>query len=126
MAQNGGGFAPAERGGVDMNLYSRQIGTFGVETMGKLVAMRVLLSGMRGTGVEVAKNLCLAGPAAVLIHDDAVCETRDLGANFYITEKHVQSKMTRADAVVDTAMVEEGWPRDNTVVAAAARVLFGH
>ena len=44
---------------VDQNLYSRQIGTFGMETMGKLISMKVFLSGLRGTGIEVAKNLCL-------------------------------------------------------------------
>ncbi len=47
---------------IDTNLYSRQIGTFGLETMGKLVKMKVLIVGMRGLGVEIAKNLILAGP----------------------------------------------------------------
>jgi len=46
---------------IDENLYSRQIGTYGVETMGKLIKMRVFLQGMRGLGAEVAKNLVLAG-----------------------------------------------------------------
>jgi len=30
--------------------------------MGKLAQMRVLIVGMRGLGVETAKNLILAGP----------------------------------------------------------------
>jgi ubiquitin-activating enzyme E1 len=30
--------------------------------MGKLIKMKVLIQGMRGLGVEVAKNLVLAGP----------------------------------------------------------------
>ena len=47
---------------IDTNLYSRQIGTFGMETMGKLIKMKVLIVGMRGLGVEIAKNLILAGP----------------------------------------------------------------
>jgi ubiquitin-activating enzyme E1 len=33
---------------IDTNLYSRQIGTFGMETMGKLVQMHVLVYGCRG------------------------------------------------------------------------------
>ena len=41
---------------------SRQPGTFGAEMMGKLVEMKVLIVGMRGLGVETAKNLILAGP----------------------------------------------------------------
>jgi ubiquitin-activating enzyme E1 len=34
--------------GIDTNLYSRQIGTFGMETMGKLIKLDVLIVGMRG------------------------------------------------------------------------------
>jgi len=33
---------------IDHNLYSRQIGTFGVEAMGKLIKLRVLIQGMAG------------------------------------------------------------------------------
>jgi len=50
---------------LDTNLYSRQIGTFGLETMAKLTKMKVLIIGMRGLGVEIAKNLILAGPQVV-------------------------------------------------------------
>ena len=44
-----------------MDLYSRQIGTYGMEAMLKLVRMKVLLVGVRGVGVETAKNATLAG-----------------------------------------------------------------
>jgi ubiquitin-activating enzyme E1 len=50
---------------IDTNLYSRQIGTFGIETMGKLIKMNVVIIGLRGNGVEIAKNLILAGPRSV-------------------------------------------------------------
>lgn len=91
---DGGGGGAAK---IDMDLYSRQIGTFGLETMGKLIQMRVLISGLRGLGVEAAKNLILAGPAAVVLHDDELVELRDLGSNFYLTEADV-GKRTRAQA----------------------------
>ncbi|CAE7672805.1 UBA2 [Symbiodinium sp. CCMP2592] len=68
-----------------------------METMGKLIQMKVLISGLRGLGVEVAKNLILAGPAMVILHDDSIAEQRDLGANFYLTEQDVGSR-TRAEA----------------------------
>ena len=58
---------------------------------------KVLISGLRGLGVETAKNLILAGPKVVVLHDDGIVETRDLGANFYLTEEHVV-KVSRADA----------------------------
>jgi ubiquitin-activating enzyme E1 len=38
--------APAPE--LDLNLYSRQIGTFGVEAMGKLIQLKVLIQGMGG------------------------------------------------------------------------------
>jgi len=85
-------------GSIDTNLYSRQIGTYGMETMGKLIQMKVLISGLRGLGVEIAKNLILAGPAKVVLHDDAAIEIRDLGANFYLTEEDIKMKRTRAEA----------------------------
>jgi ubiquitin-activating enzyme E1 len=84
---------------INTNLYSRQIGTFGMETMGKLIKMKVLIVGMRGLGVETAKNLILAGPHRVDIYDTTITEQRDLGANFYLTEQHVGTT-SRADASV--------------------------
>ena len=38
---------------IDTNLYSRQIGAFGIETMGKLIQLKVLVIGLRGAGIEV-------------------------------------------------------------------------
>jgi len=84
---------------IDTNLYSRQIGTFGLETMGKLIKLKVLIVGMRGLGVECAKNLILAGPASVVIYDPTIVSINDLGANFYLRESHV-GKLSRAAASV--------------------------
>lgn len=81
---------------IDTNLYSRQIGTFGLETMGKLVKMKVLIVGMRGLGAEVAKNLILAGPALVDLYDPTIVSLNDLGSNFCLREEHV-GKNTRAE-----------------------------
>lgn len=62
-----------------LDLYSRQIGAYGIETMGALIKMRILLIGMRGLGVEVAKNLILAGPAAVTVYDPTPVTKADGG-----------------------------------------------
>ena len=82
---------------IDTNLYSRQIGTFGLETMGKLIKMKVLIVGLRGLGVETAKNIILAGPATVTLCDPSLVELRDLTSNFYATEAHV-GQVSRAEA----------------------------
>lgn len=82
---------------IDTNLYSRQIGTFGMEAMGKLIKMKVLLVGMRGVGVECAKNLILAGPHSVALYDPTTVAINDLGSNFYLNADHV-GKVSRAEA----------------------------
>eukprot|EP00499_Haloplacidia_sp_CaronLabIsolate_P005863 CAMPEP_0196769604 /NCGR_PEP_ID=MMETSP1104-20130614/633_1 /TAXON_ID=33652 /ORGANISM="Cafeteria sp., Strain Caron Lab Isolate" /LENGTH=1139 /DNA_ID=CAMNT_0042139701 /DNA_START=23 /DNA_END=3442 /DNA_ORIENTATION=+ len=81
-----------------MDQYSRQIGAFGMETMAKLIKLKVLIKGLRGIGVETAKNLILAGPGEVALVDPEVAQIQDLGANFFLTEEDVASKHSRAHA----------------------------
>ena len=78
--------------GVDTDLYSRQIGTFGMETMGKLIKLNVLIIGMRGLGAEVAKNIILSGPRSVTIYDPVFPTINDLSSNFYLSEEDVGKK----------------------------------
>lgn len=42
--------------------------------MGKLVKLRVFIHGLKGVGIETAKNLILAGPGAISLHDDDIVE----------------------------------------------------
>lgn len=73
---------------------------YGEETMGKLITYTVLIQGLRGSGIETAKNLILAGPAQVILYDNEVCQESDRGSNFYITSDDVKNKNTRAKASV--------------------------
>jgi len=84
---------------IDMDLYSRAIGAFGLEAMQKLSQLSVLVVGQRGLGVETAKDLILSGPGAVAIYDPTIVKIEDLSANFYLTEAHV-GKVSRAAACV--------------------------
>lgn len=70
-----------------------------METMGKLIKMNVLIVGMRGLGVETAKNLILAGPGSVDIYDPTVTRIEDLTSNFNLKEEHV-GKVSRAEACI--------------------------
>ena len=74
---------------IDENLYSRQIFTYGKETMDKIVNMRILIIGLKGLGIEIAKNIILAGPKEVSISDKNICKINDLGSNFYLNENDV-------------------------------------
>jgi len=48
-------------------------------------------------GIEVAKNLILAGPKQVTLYDPSLVTSADLGRNFYIRQDHV-GKLSRAEA----------------------------
>jgi ubiquitin-activating enzyme E1 len=99
---------------IDTNLYSRQIGTFGLETMGTLMKMNVLIVGCRGLGVETAKNLILAGPRSVTIYDPTTVTFNDMGSNFYIKEENV-ANTTRAEASVVQLRELNPYVRTNTL-----------
>ena len=85
---------------IDKDLYSRQIFTYGMDTMSKIINLKILIIGLRGLGIEIAKNLILAGPKEVCISDKNLCKINDLGSNFYLTEKDVDKK-TREDSCFD-------------------------
>jgi ubiquitin-activating enzyme E1 len=74
---------------IDEDLHSRQLAVYGRETMRKLFASNVLISGMQGLGVEIAKNIILAGVKSVTLHDENVVELWDLSSNFVFTEEDI-------------------------------------
>ena len=81
-ASGGAAAAPAAAApAIDLNLYGRQLGVFGLEAMGRLVALDVLVVGLRGVGVEAAKNLILAGPRSVTLFDPEPATIADCGSN---------------------------------------------
>lgn len=71
---------------LDTNLYSRQIYALGESAMLHLRSANVLVSGLGSVGVEVAKNLILAGVRKVTIHDTKTASWTDLAAQYYLTE----------------------------------------
>ena len=77
---------------LDDDLYSRSIFTYGEETLKKLSEMNILIIGMRGLGVETAKNIILSGPNQVDIFDPSLTTIKDLGSNFFLTEEDVGKK----------------------------------
>ncbi|XP_006787336.1 ubiquitin-like modifier-activating enzyme 6 [Neolamprologus brichardi] len=84
---------------IDDSLYSRQRYVLGDSAMHQMAQSSVFLSGMGGLGVEIAKNIVLAGVKAVTLHDTKQCETWDLGSNFFIRKEDVLSQRRRVEAV---------------------------
>ena len=76
----------------DFQLYSRQLVCEGITSFKKLMCSKILIYGMRGLGVEVAKNIILKGPEKVSIFDPEIAVIRDMNSNFYLDEKDIDNK----------------------------------
>ncbi|KAL3334041.1 hypothetical protein AABB24_030682 [Solanum stoloniferum] len=74
---------------IDEDLHSRQLAVYGRETMRRLFASNVLVSGIQGLGAEIAKNLILAGVKSVTLHDEGEVQLWDLSSNFIFSESDV-------------------------------------
>lgn len=81
---------------IDEDLHSRQLAVYGREVMKRMAASSVFISGANGLGVEIAKNVILAGVRAVTVHDKKVTKISDLGAQFYLTEEDVGKNRAEA------------------------------
>ena len=66
--------------------YSRQIYVFGIAAMAKMMNSNVLLCGLSGLGIEIAKNVILAGVKSFTIYDNKLITSQDLASNFYTTQ----------------------------------------
>ncbi|CAI9181561.1 unnamed protein product [Rangifer tarandus platyrhynchus] len=81
---------------IDEGLYSRQLYVLGHEAMKHLQASSVLVSGLWGLGVEIAKNVILDGVKAVTLHDEGTAQWADLSSQFYLREEDIGK--SRAEA----------------------------
>ncbi|XP_051034682.1 ubiquitin-like modifier-activating enzyme 1 Y [Phodopus roborovskii] len=61
----------------------------GHEAMKHLQNFSVLISGLRGLGVEIAKNIILGGVKAVTLHDQGTAQWADLSSQFYLREEDI-------------------------------------
>jgi len=82
MSQNG----DADVAGIDEALYSRQLYVLGHAAMKRMASSNVLISGMGGLGIEIAKNIVLGGVKSVTIHDQTATTWFDLSSQFFIRE----------------------------------------
>ena len=83
------------------DLYSRQVGLYGFDTMKKIMKLNIFIYGMRGLGIEIAKNIILAGPNKVTIFDPNISKINDLTANFYLSKEDVENQRRRDEAVIN-------------------------
>nr|CAH8849192.1 unnamed protein product [Trichobilharzia regenti] len=55
---------------LDESLYSRQLYVYGTEGMRRMAATDILVIGLEGLGLEIAKNITLAGVKSVTLYDN--------------------------------------------------------
>uniref|UniRef100_A0A6A7FQJ3 E1 ubiquitin-activating enzyme n=1 Tax=Hirondellea gigas TaxID=1518452 RepID=A0A6A7FQJ3_9CRUS len=101
MSDNGcdgksGGSSSGGAGGdaamdIDESLYSRQLYVLGHDAMRRMANSDVLIAGLGGLGVEVAKNVILGGVKSVTLQDMKAVTWNDLGAQYYLTEASIGS-----------------------------------
>ncbi|XP_022102923.1 ubiquitin-like modifier-activating enzyme 6 [Acanthaster planci] len=83
---------------IDDSLYSRQRYVLGDTAMKAMAHSSVFLSGLGGLGVEIAKNVALAGVRSLVLHDIKTAAFKDLGTQFFLREEDVTAKRNRAEA----------------------------
>ncbi|EKM59140.1 uncharacterized protein PHACADRAFT_249384 [Phanerochaete carnosa HHB-10118-sp] len=74
---------------IDEGLYSRQLYVLGHEAMKRMAASNVLIVGLRGLGVEIAKNLVLAGVKSVTVYDPEPVEIQDLSSQYFLRKEDI-------------------------------------
>ncbi|KAI8850612.1 ubiquitin-activating emzyme E1 [Chytridium lagenaria] len=85
-------------GTIDESLYSRQLYVLGHKAMLAMSLSNVLIVGMKGLGVEIAKNVILAGVKSVTLHDLEPAEVTDLSAQFYLTPEDLGKPRAQSTA----------------------------
>lgn len=72
---------------INTELYSRQLSIYGLESMKKISELKIFLIGLRGLGLEIAKNIILSGIKSLTLFDKQICNINDMGSNYFITQK---------------------------------------
>lgn len=73
-----------QNGEIDESLYSRQLYVLGHEAMKRMGSSSVLIVGLKGLGVEIAKNIALAGVKSLTLFDPQPVAIADLSSQFFL------------------------------------------
>ncbi|KAJ9287985.1 hypothetical protein DTO021C3_4389 [Paecilomyces variotii] len=93
----------AKQPDIDESLYSRQLYVLGHEAMKRMGSSNVLVVGLKGLGVEIAKNIALAGVKSLTLYDPAPVAISDLSSQFFL---HPDDVGKRRDEVTAPRVAE--------------------
>ena len=85
--------------GIDESLYSRQLYVLGHEAMQRMSNSHILIVGLRGLGVEIAKNIALAGVKSLTLFDPQPAQLQDLSSQFFLRPEDVCNPRADVTAV---------------------------
>lgn len=85
-------------GEIDESLYSRQLYVLGADAMKRMGQSNVLVVGLKGLGVEIAKNIALAGVKSLTIYDPQPTKVSDLSSQFFLRESDFGKRRDEATA----------------------------
>ncbi|ODQ79323.1 hypothetical protein BABINDRAFT_62720 [Babjeviella inositovora NRRL Y-12698] len=74
---------------MDEGLYSRQLYVLGKDAMLKMQNSNVLIIGLKGLGMEIAKNVALAGVKSLSLYDPTPVALSDLSSQFFLSPEDV-------------------------------------
>lgn len=83
-------------GEIDESLYSRQLYVLGADAMKRMGKSNVLVVGLKGLGVEIAKNIALAGVKSLTLYDPALTTISDLSSQFFLRETDIGKRRDEA------------------------------
>ncbi len=89
---------------IDEDLYSRQLYAIGHDAMEKMKKAHVLISGMSGLGVEIAKNAILSGYKEITLHDTENVTMNDLSSQYYMKDSFKSINKNRVFACCEKLM----------------------
>lgn len=88
--------SPTPSAAIDESLYSRQLYVLGKDAMLKMASSNVLIIGLKGLGLEIAKNVALAGVKSLSLYDPAPVELQDLSSQFFLSEHDIGKERASA------------------------------
>ena len=121
--------AEARAAKLQANKFSRQNAALGAETTKFLREARIVIVGLRGAGVETAKNCLLQGVGHLTLYDPKLCVEADRGANFFIGEQDVGQPRDRVCAprlkeLNPDAVVQVAEALDEDLIGSCTCVVF--
>jgi len=75
---------------IDINLYDRQIRTYGTEAVKMMASSSITIIGLEGgLGTEIAKNLALGGIKTIHLYDNEIVNQKDMECGYYYSLEHI-------------------------------------